>query len=88
MRPAAIVTWGVALLLAIAITVASVQARSHRIASCSRVGEVSRSFPVVPKDTCAQAQVREDQTLIAAAISGVVVVMGTVVALALQKRVP
>ena len=86
MRPTVILTWGVALLLAIGIAAASLQARSTRIAKCSRVGDVTRSFPVIPKDACSQARVREEQTLIAAAVSAVVVVMGTAVALALQKR--
>ena len=84
MSRAAIVTWGVALLLVVGIAAAAVQARRNRIAKCSRVDGVDRNL--VPKSACAQARTLEDQTLIAGGIGALVVVMGTVVALALQKR--
>lgn len=86
MKRAAILTWGVALLLAVGLAAASLQARSNRIAKCPRVGDVQRRVPVIPTDACAQARVHEDRTLIMAAVSGVVVLMGTAVALALQRR--
>ena len=84
MRPAVIVTWGVALLLAVAIALANVSAYRNRLAKCSRVGDVDRSI-AYPKSACAQARTQEDQTLIAGGAGVIVVVMGTVIALILQK---
>lgn len=85
MSRAAIITWGVALLLGIGITVVAVHARSNRIAKCSRVGGVDRDL-AVPKSACAQARMVEDQTMLAGGVSALLVVMGTVIALALQKH--
>jgi hypothetical protein len=69
MGRAAIITWGIALLLVIGIAVAAVQVRSNRIAKCSRFGSVYRSLPVVPESACAQARTLEDLTLIAGALA-------------------
>ena len=79
------VTWAVALLLMVGIALASVHAHSNRIAKCSHVGGLVRSV-AYPKSACAEARTQEDQTFIAGGAGVLVVVMGTVIALALQKR--
>jgi len=85
MRPAVTVTWGVAVLLAVVVASANVVAHQNRVAHCSRVGALSRS-PAYPKSPCAQARAQEDQTLLAGGAGMAVVVIGSAVALSLQKR--
>ena len=72
-------------MLAVAIALADVYAHHNRLAKCSRVGAVDRSL-AYPKSACAEARNQEDQTLIAGGAGALVVVMGTAIALALQRR--
>jgi hypothetical protein len=86
MSRAAVVTWAVALLLMVGIALAGVHAHSNRIAKCSHVGGVQNLSVAYPKSVCAEARTQEDQTFLAGGVGALVVVMGTGIALALQKR--